>query len=78
MRGNKAIAKSEREFCIAVGRRIAKLREQRGVKAIDLARSLGLSRNQMYLYETGVNRCSIFVLTRIATRLSVSVENLLH
>lgn len=40
---------------LAIGRRLTKLREERGLSKNLVARELGLSFHQLHKYETGVN-----------------------
>ncbi len=49
---------AERQFNAQVGERICKLRRECGLRAAELARSIGISRGRIYSYEIGESSCS--------------------
>lgn len=67
----------ERAADVAIGQRIRLLREHRRLTQAQLARAIGVSYQQVYKYERGIDRLSVGRLVLIATALSVSPHDLL-
>jgi transcriptional regulator with XRE-family HTH domain len=67
----------ERNFIVAMGARICKLRRECGLRPIELARSIGVSRALLYSYEIGETNCPAYRLQQIAERLEVDVRVLI-
>lgn len=61
-----------------VGARLRALREQAGVSRRDLSSALGVSTQQLYKYETGVNRISVSFLHSASGALNVSIHDFLE
>lgn len=70
-------AAPERAADIAIGQRIRLLREHRRLTQAQLARAIGVSYQQVYKYERGIDRLSVGRLVLIATALAVSPHDLL-
>ena len=62
---------------IEVGRRLRSLRRRCGISQDDLARSLGLTFQQVQKYERGTSRLSVSLVVRIACLLYVAPAQLL-
>ena len=60
-----------------VGERITKLREQRGLSQLQLARQANIARSTLRYVEDGTHAVSLLVLARIAHVLKVEVRTLL-
>jgi len=60
-----------------VGARLRTLREQAGVSRRDLSSALSVSTQQLYKYETGVNRISVSFLHSASNVLNVSIHDFL-
>lgn len=61
---------------ISVGIQIARYRKIQGLTQTELAKSLGLTFQQLQKYESGMNRISAARLFKIANRLGITVEEL--
>ena len=72
-----AISSDEREFFIALGGRIARLRKEQDITQAQLAELVGATQQTLNSYETGRRRVPVSLLPAIAKRLGVSVEDLL-
>lgn len=59
-----------------VGDNVRKLRIQRDLTLLQLARELKISHQQLQKYETGTNRLSAGTLCEVAEALGVSIEHL--
>ena len=70
-------AAPERATDSAIGQRIRLLREHRHMTQAQLARAIGVSYQQVYKYERGIDRLSIGRLVMIAEALSISPLDLL-
>lgn len=68
----------ERAIDVALGQRIRQLRRARNMTQADLARIIGVTYQQVYKYEYGIDRLAIGRLVSIAVALSVSVGELLE
>ena len=66
------------EFDGIVGTRIRAVRTEAGFSLEELAARMGISVQQLYKYETGVNRISVSRLIDIADGLGVDIESLLR
>lgn len=62
---------------IALGRLVKKLRLSMNIPALEMARSIGVSIQQIRKYESGKNRIPALRLRDIARRLDVSILHLL-
>jgi transcriptional regulator with XRE-family HTH domain len=60
-----------------LGRRLARLRKQRGVTQVELAAKLGAQQALISAYETGRLRLSAEMAVRLALALDVSLDELL-
>jgi len=60
-----------------IGQRIRKAREAKGITQVELARTIGISPQQMYRIETGRSNPSFKTLSLIAKALGISEEELL-
>lgn len=67
----------EKTFDAVVGMLIVKARESKSVGMKELADLVKLRRQTLYLYETGITRCPLYVLTQIADVLGVNVLSLI-
>ena len=56
---------------------IAEIRQDRGLKQIDVAKHFGLAQSTYSMYETGTRRMSIEMLVELAYLLDVSIDYLL-
>ncbi|PNS09856.1 helix-turn-helix domain-containing protein [Solilutibacter silvestris] len=72
-----AISSDERDFFIALGGRIARIRKEQDITQAELAEMLGISQQTMNSYETGRRRIPVSLLPDVAKRLGVAVEALL-
>ena len=61
-----------------IGQRIQKVRMQKGIKAIDMASQLDMSKNQYSRIENGECVCTTKVLHKAAQYLEVSADYLLY
>ncbi|MBQ8232628.1 MAG: helix-turn-helix transcriptional regulator [Lachnospiraceae bacterium] len=61
-----------------MGKRIQEVRNQKGIKAIDMAMQLDMSTNQYSRIECGYSVCTTKVLHKIAQYLEVSADYLLY
>jgi transcriptional regulator with XRE-family HTH domain len=55
-----------------LGMEIARLRTERKITQTKLAAAIGISSNQLYMYETGQNRIPAVMLIQIAARMNLS------
>lgn len=74
---NMAISQDEREFFVALGIRIAKLRKESNLTQVQLAGTLGISQPTMNAYELGQRRVPVSALPVLAKALGVGLEELL-
>ena len=72
-----AISQDERDFFIALGERIARLRKENHITQVQLAETLGVSQPTMNTYELGHRRAPLSALPILARTLGVSPEELL-
>lgn len=72
-----AISQDEREFFIALGERIARLRKENHITQVQLAETLGVSQPTMNAYELGHRRVPVSALATLARTLGVSLDALL-
>jgi transcriptional regulator with XRE-family HTH domain len=72
-----AATSKERAVDVALGQRIRRLRRARNMTQSDLARIIGVTYQQVYKYEYGLDRIAIGRLVVIAAALSVSVVELI-
>lgn len=61
-----------------IGQRIQKARIQKGIKAIDMASQLDMSKNQYSRIECGESVCTTKVLHKVAHYLEISADYLLY
>jgi transcriptional regulator with XRE-family HTH domain len=61
-----------------VGQRLARIRKQRGLTQVQLAKEMGLIQSLVSDYETNRLRLSADMAVRFALALSVSTDELLH
>lgn len=61
-----------------IGQRIQELRTQKGIKAIDMAMQLDMSKNQYSRIECGESMCTTKVLHKLSQYLEVSADYLLY
>ena len=73
----KAQSKQERETNVVVGKRLAALRRQQGLKQVELAQKLKVSQAVISSYEVGRTRPHPEVLLKLADVLGVSADELL-
>jgi transcriptional regulator with XRE-family HTH domain len=69
--------RAEIDFNIALGERLCRLRQERGITQVELGRAAGLSAQQIYNYEVGDVRCAAFRLRLLARKLGVGIDDLL-
>ena len=62
----------------SIGRRIQDMRIEKGIKALDMAVQLDLSKSQYSRIESGACECKITILHKIAQYLEVSADYLLY
>lgn len=62
----------------SIGHRIQDIRLQKGIKALDMATQLDLSKSQYSRIESGTCDCKITILHKIAQYLEVSADYLLY
>ena len=62
----------------ALGQRIQETRIGKGIKALDMAAQLDLSKDQYSRIECGTSMCKLSILHKIAQYLEVSVDYLLY
>lgn len=72
-----AITQDEREFFIALGSRITRLRKDSHITQVQLAQTLGISQSTVNAYELGHRRVPVSALPLLARTLGVSVEELI-
>lgn len=63
---------------LSVGKRIQDIRLQKGIKALDMAVQVELSKDQYSRIERGTSICKITTLHKIAQYLDVSADYLLY
>lgn len=61
---------------VQTGARIAKVRDDRGIRNIDLARAVGISHSHLSNIERGRDKVSSDLLARIAEQLGVTPDQL--
>lgn len=71
-----SISTEEREFFIALGERIARLRKEHGITQTQLAERLGVSQQTIQAYESGKRRIQVATLPELARVLVTSLEEL--
>jgi transcriptional regulator with XRE-family HTH domain len=74
---NMAISQDEREFFVALGQRISRLRKESHITQVQLAETLGISQSAMNAYELGHRRVPASALTILAKTLGTSLDELL-
>jgi len=74
---NMAISQDEREFFVALGIRIAKLRKESNLTQVQLAGTLCISQPTMNAYELGQRRVPVSALPVLAKALGVGLDELL-
>ncbi len=72
-----AISQDEREFFVALGNRIARLRKDNQLTQVQLAETLGISQPTMNAYEFGQRRVPVSALPILARALGVGLDELL-
>ena len=72
-----AISQDERDFFIALGKRIAGLRKETHLTQVQLAEVLGVSQAAINAYEAGHRRVPVSALPLLAKTLGVSLEALI-
>lgn len=71
--------KNIQEFnTLSIGQRIQDIRIQKGIKALDMAAQLELSKDQYSRIECGTSMCKLSILHKIAQYLEVSADYLLY
>ena len=65
-------------FLKKLGKKIVKLRDERGISQMELARRLGTGNSQIRLIEVGDANPTIKTLLKIAQELEVSVSELVN
>jgi len=73
----KKIQVEEQAFTRAVGQRAARLRKERGITQIEMAKQLGVSQPHVSLIESGETRLHGEMVARLAGVLGVSADVLL-
>lgn len=68
--------KSEEELLIEIGKRIVKLRKQRGMKQVELAAKLNIEDSALRRIESGRTNPTTKTLYRIAKELDVDITKL--
>lgn len=63
---------------VSIGQRIQDIRLQKGIKALDMATQLDLSKDQYSRIERGISICKLTTLHKIAQYLEVSADYLLY
>lgn len=76
-RSAMAISQDERQFFIALGKRITALRKDSHLTQVQLAETLGVSQAAMNAYEAGHRRVPVSALPALAKTLGVSLEQLI-
>ena len=71
-----AISPEDKVFFKKLGKKITKLRNDRGLTQVQLAEILGISQQQMQSFEVGRRRVPVSALPRLSKALGVSVEEL--
>lgn len=71
-----AISSEERDFFIALGKRITSLRKERTITQTELAEQLGVSQQTVQAWEAGRRRIKVSSLPAVANIFSVSLEEL--
>lgn len=70
------ISTEERDFFVAMGKRIAALRRSNNVTQVQLAEALGVSQQTLQSYEVGRRRIPVSAMPVVARTLSVSLDEL--
>ena len=65
-------------YPLSIGQRIQDARIQKGIKALDMAAQLDLSKDQYSRIECGTSMCKLSILHKIAQYLEVSADYLLY
>lgn len=76
-RSPMAISQDEREFFVALGSRIARLRKESHLTQVQLAETLGVSQAAINAYEAGQRRVPVSALPILARTLGVGLEELI-
>lgn len=71
------VGRSDPDFNAAIGRRIRNRRRSIGLTSVVLGEAVGVTYQQIYKYETGLNTVPPIVLVRLAKALRVPVGYLL-
>ncbi len=72
-----AMNPEEKQFYLNLGKRIAALRNERGLTQAQLAEVLGISQQQMLSFEKGRRRIAVVTLSILADTLGVDARELL-
>jgi len=72
------MSKTTKETLKSLGKKVQKLRKQKGLTQEDLAHELGISRVYMGYIEQGRESPSLKLLMKMARKFGVSVEDLFH
>jgi transcriptional regulator with XRE-family HTH domain len=75
--GLDVLRSTEREYFIALGKRIKRLRQQHGLAQYELARLLDVSQQTVFAYEGGHRRLRLDMVPTLMTVLRVECEVLL-
>ncbi|PCH93539.1 MAG: transcriptional regulator [Bacteroidetes bacterium] len=67
---------NDEQYLKLLGERIVKLRKKQGLKQLELAANLGISRTHMRRIEKGGVNCGINNLREIAQQLGISMSEL--
>jgi DNA-binding transcriptional regulator YiaG len=70
-------SQQEKEFNQMIGLRMEALRRGNKIKQVDMARMLGVLPCQLYAYEAGYARCSVYLLNIFAQRVNVNLDDLI-
>lgn len=76
VRAHRPIRVVSRGYFESVGGRIARARKAHGYTQRELATRIGVSQQALFSYETGERRPSLLVAERIATVLSMSIDQI--
>jgi transcriptional regulator with XRE-family HTH domain len=67
----------KKQQMFATGRQIKKVREEKGLSQIDLARDAGISQAQLSMLETGRNALHLEMAIKLADTMGCTVDHLL-
>ena len=74
--GRRAKSEEELDFNVALGRKIAAARRDKGMTLEELAKGLGVSKQRLHWYEIGRSSVPAHLLKELARALSLSVTEL--